>query len=183
MSPNGRLPPELNVNYITALGPACNYFVCLCPDVYVHERAESKAFDRARERRMLPVSRSDRALPQSAETSGQTSDRDAAHRDTLFRHLKGIRAHDCIALSTLMKDYDYDVTARSNCEPTRHRYSKYLPVPILLAYNSMIGSAKVRYRARVSRYQRLDQHASPRFSGRRSASPFSEPSVTGCAGV
>lgn len=35
----------------------------------------------------------------------------AAHRDTLFRKLKGIKKHDRIILSTLTKDYAYEVIA------------------------------------------------------------------------
>ncbi len=41
----------------------------------------------------------------------------AAHRDTLFRKLKGIRKHDRIVLSTLTKDYDYEVTATAIVRP------------------------------------------------------------------
>ena len=41
----------------------------------------------------------------------------AAHRDTLFRKLKGIRTHDRIVLSTLTKDYDYEVTATAVVRP------------------------------------------------------------------
>jgi sortase A len=41
----------------------------------------------------------------------------AAHRDTLFRKLKGIRTHDRIVLSTLTKDYDYEVTATAIVRP------------------------------------------------------------------
>jgi sortase A len=35
----------------------------------------------------------------------------AAHRDTLFRKLKGIRKHDRIVLSTPARNYSYEVTA------------------------------------------------------------------------
>jgi sortase A len=41
----------------------------------------------------------------------------AAHRDTLFRKLKGIRTHDRIVLSTLTKDYNYEVTATAIVRP------------------------------------------------------------------
>jgi sortase A len=41
----------------------------------------------------------------------------AAHRDTLFRKLKGIRRHDRIVLSTVTKDYDYEVTATAIVRP------------------------------------------------------------------
>jgi sortase A len=41
----------------------------------------------------------------------------AAHRDTLFRKLKGIRKHDRIVLSTLTRDYDYEVTATAIVRP------------------------------------------------------------------
>jgi sortase A len=41
----------------------------------------------------------------------------AAHRDTLFRKLKGIRKHDRIVLSTLTRDYDYEVTATAIVPP------------------------------------------------------------------
>jgi sortase A len=41
----------------------------------------------------------------------------AAHRDTLFRKLKGIRKHDHIVLSTLARDYDYEVTATAIVRP------------------------------------------------------------------
>jgi sortase A len=41
----------------------------------------------------------------------------AAHRDTLFRKLRGIRTHDRIVLSTLTKDYDYEVTATAIVRP------------------------------------------------------------------
>jgi sortase A len=122
---------------------------------YVYELDESKAFDRAREQRTPPISRSDHILPQSAQTfraklviarlhiatmveegvaegtlrraaghipgtalPGQLGNVGiAAHRDTLFRKLKSIRAHDRIALSTLTKDYDYEVTATAVVRP------------------------------------------------------------------
>ena len=41
----------------------------------------------------------------------------AAHRDTLFRKLKGIRTHDRIVLSTLTKDYRYEVMATAIVRP------------------------------------------------------------------
>ena len=41
----------------------------------------------------------------------------AAHRDTLFRKLKGIRKHDRIVLSTLTRDYNYEVTATAIVRP------------------------------------------------------------------
>lgn len=41
----------------------------------------------------------------------------AAHRDTLFRKLKGIRTNDRIVLYTLTKDYDYEVTETSIVRP------------------------------------------------------------------
>jgi len=41
----------------------------------------------------------------------------AAHRDTLFRKLRGIRTHDRIVLSTLTKDYRYEVTATAIVRP------------------------------------------------------------------
>ena len=41
----------------------------------------------------------------------------AAHRDTLFRKLKGIRTHDRIVLSTRTKDYNYEVTATAIVRP------------------------------------------------------------------
>jgi sortase A len=41
----------------------------------------------------------------------------AAHRDTLFRALKGIRNHDSITLSTRTKDYDYEVISTGIVSP------------------------------------------------------------------
>ena len=41
----------------------------------------------------------------------------AAHRDTLFRKLKGIRKRDRIVLSTPTKDYSYEVTATAIVRP------------------------------------------------------------------
>jgi sortase A len=41
----------------------------------------------------------------------------AAHRDTLFRKLKGIRKHDRIVLRTLTEDYQYEVTATAIVRP------------------------------------------------------------------
>jgi sortase A len=41
----------------------------------------------------------------------------AAHRDTLFRKVKGIRKHDRIVLSTLTRDYNYEVTATAIVRP------------------------------------------------------------------
>jgi sortase A len=41
----------------------------------------------------------------------------AAHRDTLFRKLKGIRTNDRIVLSTLTRDYDYEVTETAIVPP------------------------------------------------------------------
>jgi sortase A len=41
----------------------------------------------------------------------------AAHRDTLFRKLKGIKKHDLIVLSTVQKDYAYEVTSTTIVRP------------------------------------------------------------------
>jgi sortase A len=41
----------------------------------------------------------------------------AAHRDTLFRRLSGIREHDRIVLSTLRRDYNYEVISTSIVNP------------------------------------------------------------------
>jgi sortase A len=41
----------------------------------------------------------------------------AAHRDTLFRALRGIRKHDRILISTLSADYSYEVTGTEIVNP------------------------------------------------------------------
>jgi len=124
-------------------------------DEYIHERAETRAFDRARERRIAPVAKA-QPVPPAAEPFrakliiarlhlstmveegvGEDTLRHAAghiprtalpgqlgnvgvaaHRDTLFRKLKGIRKHDRIVLSTLTKNYSYEVTAAAIVRPS-----------------------------------------------------------------
>jgi sortase A len=41
----------------------------------------------------------------------------AAHRDTLFRGLKGIKEHDRIVLSTMTGDFEYEVSSTSIVNP------------------------------------------------------------------
>jgi sortase A len=136
---------------------ALGYSGWIYVDEYIHDRAESKAFDRARESltRANPVPRAEGVPPPPAEPFraklviarlhlttmvdegvGEDTLRYAAghipgtalpdqlgnvcvaaHRDTLFRKLKDIRKHDRIVLSTLTKDYDYEVTATAIVRP------------------------------------------------------------------
>jgi sortase A len=49
----------------------------------------------------------------------------AAHRDTLFRSLRGIKKHDHIVISTLSQDYEYEVTGTSIVNP--HNVSVLAP--------------------------------------------------------
>ena len=152
--PNGQWRLMQSLCLVIGLG-SLGYCGWVCLDEVVHQRAESKAFERAREGRTSPVSRSDGVLPQPAEIfraklvitrlhiatmveegvgestlchaaghipgtamPGQVGNVGiAAHRDTLFRKVKEIRAHDRIVLSTLAKDYDYEVTATAVVRP------------------------------------------------------------------
>lgn len=51
----------------------------------------------------------------------------AAHRDTLFRKLRGIRKSDRIALSTLANDFSYEVTSTAIVSP--EDISVLAPIP------------------------------------------------------
>jgi LPXTG-site transpeptidase (sortase) family protein len=115
-------------------------------DAYWHERRESEAFTKARQgqtseaspqtfpaRLSVPRLRlttmveegvgentlrraaghiPDTALPGQPGNVGV-----AAHRDMAFRSLSGIREHDRIVMSTLKRDYDYEVVSTSIVNP------------------------------------------------------------------
>ena len=116
-------------------------------DQYWHERRESEVFDRAREageppppvagtfRARLTIPRlhlitmveggvGENTLRRAAGHIRGTALPDrpgnvgvAAHRDTLFRRLKGIQKKDRIVLSTMTADYSYVVVSTSIVSP------------------------------------------------------------------
>ena len=109
-------------------------------DQFIHERGQRKAFDQAREsptpalalvepfKAKLVIPRLNLTtmieegvaedtlrhaaghIPQTAMPGQPGNFGVAAHRDTLFRKLRGIRTHDRIVLSTITEDYKYEVT-------------------------------------------------------------------------
>ncbi len=138
---------------VTGIG-ALGYCGWIYLDAYIHERAERKSFDQARELPSAPAERPERAplptepfrarliitrlhldtiieegvgedtlrraaghIPRTALPGELGNVGVAAHRDTLFRKLKGIRKHDRIVLSTPTKDYSYEVTATAIVRP------------------------------------------------------------------
>src|ERR1022692_3083781 len=112
---------------------------------YWHQRSESEAFDKARRqgqtapaepfeaRLSIPrlrlttmveegvgedvLKRAAGHVPNTALPGHPGNVALAAHRDTLFRPLKGIKNHDTIILSTRTKDYEYEVISTGIVRP------------------------------------------------------------------
>lgn len=129
-----------------AIGIGClSYTAWIYLGQYWHERTRSAAFDRERReagaapaepfeaRLSIPrlrlttmveegvgediLSRAAGHVPETAKPGRPGNVAIAAHRDTLFRPLKGIRNHDQIVLSTRTRDYQYEVVSTSIVSP------------------------------------------------------------------
>ena len=128
-----------------AIGIGClSYTAWIYLGQYWHERTRSAAFDRERHEPGAPaepfearlsiprlrlatmveegvgediLSRAAGHVPETATPGHSGNVAIAAHRDTLFRALKGIRNHDQIVLSTRTRDYRYEVVSTSIVSP------------------------------------------------------------------
>ncbi len=85
----------------------------------------------------------------------------AAHRDTLFRSLQGIKKHDRIVLSTLKSDYNYEVISTSIVNPEDVRVldpSRGLKTLTLVTCYpfEFIGHAPKRF---IVRAQQIDENS------------------------
>jgi sortase A len=128
-----------------AIGVGClSYTAWVYVGQYWYERTRSEAFDKARRQGAAPaepfearlsiprlhlttmveegvgediLSEAAGHVPNTATPGHPGNIAIAAHRDTLFRALKGIRNHDRIVLSTRTKDYDYEVISTRIVSP------------------------------------------------------------------
>ncbi len=129
-----------------AIGLGClSYTAWIYVGQYWHERSRSEAFDKERgrpaptpvepfeARLSIPrlglttmveegvgediLSRAAGHVPETATPGHPGNVAIAAHRDTLFRALKGIRNRDKIIISTRTKDYDYEVVSTRIVSP------------------------------------------------------------------
>jgi sortase A len=175
---------------ITALG----YSGWIYFDEYWHERSLSEAFDRTREagqasptaepftaRLTIPrlhltamveegvgenvLRRAAGHIPNTALPGRPGNVGIAAHRDTLFRRLKGIESKDPIVLSTPTKDYNYEVVSTSIVAPddisvlAPSRGQKTLTLVTCYPFE-FVGHAPKRFIVRARQIEKSARHKS-----------------------